>query len=53
VKCLLSTIGCTILGLLAGIGIIEIAANHHVDAEWCYVLGFAGGFMTGITACMD
>jgi hypothetical protein len=52
-KCFLGIVGYGILGLLAGAGIIELAAAHGIAAMWVIILGTAGGFMTGLTHCLD
>ena len=52
-KCFLGIVGYSILGLLAGAGIIELAAAHGLAAIWVIILGIAGGFMTGLTHCLD
>jgi hypothetical protein len=52
-KCFASMIGCTLLGLFTGIGVIDAAAAHGIGPAWCYVLGVVGGGMSGLPACLD
>jgi F0F1-type ATP synthase assembly protein I len=53
VKCSAGMIGGIILGIFTGIGVVEIAAAHGIAGVWCYTLGFLGGGMSGLPACLD
>jgi hypothetical protein len=52
-KCFFSMTGGTILGLLTGIGIIDLAAAHGINAALCCTIGFLGGGMSGLPQCLD
>jgi len=52
-KCFASMTGCIILGLLAGLGVIDLAAAHGIEPIWCYILGVVGGVMSGLPPCLE
>jgi hypothetical protein len=53
VKCSAGMIGGIILGIFTGIGVVEVATAHGIAGAWCYTLGFLGGGMSGLPACLD